>query len=96
MFADMKVEAIENFFTAPAGHFAVAYQVPISLRQKVLAAYREAGIPVRLRYRGPRKQSVGRKMIGAHGTTYVRSASQAQHDCVLADATCFSVYRVRS
>lgn len=90
------VKALEDFFTAPAGHYAVAYQVPITMREKVLAAYRKEGIPVRLRYRGPRMQSVGRKMIGAHGTTYVRSVSQARQDCVLADATCFSVYRVRS
>lgn len=71
----------------------LAYWVPIELRDIVLAEYREAGIKIRLRYRGSRKASVGREMpcIGSD-RTYRRTRSQASQDCLLADATHFTVY----
>ena len=74
----------------------LAYWVPIELRDIVLAEYREAGIKIRLRYRGSRKASVGREMpcIGSD-RTYRRTRNQANQDCLLADATHFTVYGVK-
>lgn len=86
---------IEKAYPAPKRHYAVAYHVPIQLREKVLEAYRDMGIKVRLRYRGPRAVSIGREMKKCHGLgTYRRTRFQAAHDCLLEDATHFSVYRV--
>lgn len=70
----------------------IAYWVPIELREIVLAAYRAAGIKVRLRYRGPRAVSVGRTMIGVNGHEYKRPRNRAMQDCLMADATHFTVY----
>jgi hypothetical protein len=72
----------------------LAYWIPISMREKVLAAYADAGVKIRLRYRGPRSQSVGREMpcIGSD-RTYRRTRTQANQDCLLDDATHFTVYR---
>lgn len=91
----MTIEQIESTYTVPAGSYdsARAYWVPVELREQVLAAYRSAGIPVRLRYRGSRIASVGREMpcIGSD-RTYRRTRHQANQDCLLADATHFTVY----
>jgi hypothetical protein len=88
-----ETNAIETLFPAPVDHDAVAYWLPIAMRERVLAAYREAGWPIRIRFRGSRKASVGREMpcIGSN-RTYRRTRSQANQDCLLADATHFSVY----
>ena len=89
------ISSIETTYLAPATSYADvrAYWVPISLRETVLNLYRQAGIPVRLRYRGPRSQSVGRAMpcIGSD-RTYRRTRNQANQDCLLQDATHFTVY----
>jgi hypothetical protein len=68
--------------------------VPIALREEVLSAYASAGIPVRLRYRGSRIESVGRAMprIKSRGGFYSRTRWQANQDCLLDDATHFTVY----
>jgi hypothetical protein len=88
-----ETNAIETLFPAPVDHDAVAYWLPIAMRERVLAAYREAGWPIRIRFRGSRKASVGREMpcIGSD-RTYHRTRHQANQDCLLADATHFSVY----
>ena len=92
--SNVEIQALESLFPAPLGQNAVAYWVPIAMREKVLAAYRSAGIPVRLRYRGSRTASVGREMprIPSVGGFYRRTRHQANQDCLLADATHFSVY----
>lgn len=92
----MSIANIESHYPARefrSYHGVRAYWVPIELREQVLEGYRAAGIPVRLRYRGPRAQSVGREMpcIGSD-RTYRRSRSQANQDCLLEDATHFTVY----
>ena len=70
-----------------------AYWVPISLRETLLNLYREAGIKVRLRYRGSRIHSVGREMPCIGSTdTYRRTRNQANQDCLRDDATHFTVY----
>ena len=51
--------------------------VPIELRETVLAHFRKAQMPIRLKFRGPRSQS---------------SRSQRQATCLLRDAKRFSVY----
>jgi hypothetical protein len=88
----LAVAALEHLFPAPDGHRAVAYWIPIEMRQKVLADYRDLGISVRLRYRGSRIKSIGREMPRIDGGTYRRTRHQANQDCLLADATHFSVY----
>lgn len=91
--SNVETQALESLFPAPIGHDAVAYWVPIAMRERVLAAYRDAGIPIRIRFRGSRAASVGRLMpcIGSD-RTYRRTRNQANQDCLLADATHFSVY----
>ena len=60
--SNVETQALESLFPAPIGHDAVAYWVPIAMRERVLAAYRVAGIPIRIRFRGSRAASVGRLM----------------------------------
>ena len=69
-----------------------AYWVPIMFRETMLEMYRERGIKVRIRYRGSRAQSVGREMPCIGGGTYRRTRFQANRDCLLQDATHFTVY----
>lgn len=91
---NIEIQALESLFPAPLGQNAIAYWVPIAMREKVLAAYQAAGIPVRIRYRGSRIASVGRLMprIPSVGGFYRRTRNQANQDCLMADATHFSVY----
>lgn len=93
--SNVEIQALESLFPAPLGQCAVAYWVPIAMREKVLSAYRAAGIPIRIRFRGSRTASIGRLMprIPASGGFYRRTRHQANQDCLLADATHFSVYR---
>lgn len=88
------IHYIESIYETPKNQHAIAYWVPIVLHQKVLSAYRAAGIPIRIRFRGPRAASIGREMpcIGSD-RTYRRTRSQANQDCLLADATHFCIYR---
>ena len=89
------IELIETFFAAPANHGSRAYHVPIAMRNKVLEAYKSAGIKIRVRYRGPRSQSVGRVMrveVRDKVYTWKRSRNQAQSYCLMQDAKTFSIY----
>ena len=90
--SNVETTALETLFPAPLGHDAVAYWVPIAMRERVLAAYREAGIRIRIRFRGSRVQSIGRLMPRLDGSTYRRTRHQAHQDCLIADATHFTVY----
>ena len=94
----LTVEQIESTYNVPAEGLAdsyypvLAYWVPIELREQVLAAYRETNTRIRLRYRGPRSVSIGREMTRNDNTTYLRSRHRAMQDCLIADATHFTVY----
>ena len=94
----LTVEQIESTYAVPTdatrqNYYPVrAYWVPIELRETVLALYREAGIRIRIRFRGSRVQSIGRLMPRLDGSTYRRTRHQAHQDCLLADATHFTVY----
>ena len=94
----LTIEQIESAYAVPAdatrqNYYPVrAYWIPIELRELVLAAYRETNTRIRLRYRGPRTVSIGRKMLGDSGRTYLRSRHRAMQDCLIADATHFTVY----
>lgn len=90
--SNIETTALETLFPAPLGHDAIVYWVPIAMRERVLAAYREAGIRIRIRFRGSRVQSIGRLMPRLDGSTYRRTRHQAHQDCLLADATHFTVY----
>lgn len=90
----MTISEIESTYSDPGdfiGHVR-AYWVPIELRETVLSLYREAGIRIRIRFRGSRVQSIGRLMPRLDGSTYRRTRHQAHQDCLLADATHFTVY----
>lgn len=91
--SNIETQALESLFPAPDGHRALAYWIPISMRERVVAAYRAAGIPIRIRYRGPRAVSIGRIMTRPDGSTYRRCRIRAYQDCLAADAEYFSVYR---
>ena len=94
----LTVSQIESTYFVPANatrqnYYPVrAYWVPIELREQVLTAYHAEGVRVRLRYRGPRAVSIGRTMIGVNGREYTRTRNRAMQDCLLADATHFTVY----
>jgi hypothetical protein len=94
----LTVEQIESTYNVPAEGLAdsyypvLAYWVPIELREQVLAAYRETNTRIRLRYRGPRAVSIGREMTRNDNTTYLRSRHRAMQDCLIADATHFTIY----
>ena len=95
---NLTVEQIESTYNVPAEGLAdsyypvLAYWVPIELRDQVLAAYRETNTRIRLRYRGPRAVAIGREMTRNDNTTYLRSRHRAMQDCLIADATHFTVY----
>lgn len=94
----LTVEQIQNTYNVPAEGLAnsaypvLAYWIPIELREQVLAAYRETNKCVRLRYRGPRTVAIGREMPATKGRTYIRGRLRAMQDCLIADATHFTVY----
>ena len=69
-----------------------AYWIPMRFYEDVRDAYKDAGIKIRLRFRGSRVQSVGRAMPCLDGSTYRRTRHQANQDCLMADATHFTVY----
>lgn len=54
-----------------------AYWVPISLRETLLNLYREAGIKVRIRYRGSRIHSIGREMLLTSRSTLAKEIYRA-------------------
>jgi hypothetical protein len=88
-----QIESTHNPAVTRNNYYPVrAYWVPIELREQVLAAYRETNTRVRLRYRGPRAVSIGREMTRNDKTTYLRSRTRAMQDCLIADATHFTVY----
>lgn len=95
----MTIDQIESAYPVPAGFYdsCRAYWIPIALRETVMNAYREAGIKIRLRYRGPRTPAIGRMMprIPASAGFYSRSRTRAMQDCLIADATHFTVYTRR-
>jgi hypothetical protein len=94
----LTVEQIEFTYGVPAfatgqNYYPVlAYWIPIAKLEDVRAAYRAAGTTIRVRYRGPRTVSVGRQMSRPDKTTYLRSRHRAMQDCLIADATHFTVY----
>jgi len=71
--------------------FPGAYWIPVKFREQVLAAYKAEGIKIRLRYRGPR--DCNRVMVGKDGSTYYRGRIAARQDCLMDEATHFTVYR---
>jgi hypothetical protein len=94
----LTVEQIESTYNSHGYGLAnsyypvLAYWIPIAKLEEVRAAYRAAGTTIRVRYRGPRAVSVGREMSRPDKTTYTRSYHRAMQDCLIADATHFTVY----
>lgn len=95
---NLTIDQIESSYIVPAdrtdGYAHVrAYRVPVSYLADVLKTYCEAGIKIRIRYRGPRAVSIGREMpcINSDGT-YRRTRNQAYRDCLKSDATYFTIY----
>jgi hypothetical protein len=94
----LTVEQIESTFAAPAEGLAnsyypvLAYWIPIAKLEEVRAAYRTTNTTIRIRYRGPRSVAIGREMTRNDKTTYLRSRHRAMQDCLIADATHFTIY----
>ncbi len=89
------ISALEDMYPVPVNTVAdvKAYWVPIELHQTALDLYYYDSIKVRVRFRGSRKNSVGREMPCIKSPrTYRRSKQQASQDCLIADATHFTVY----
>ena len=62
--------------------YSLSKNHPIQTLEAVREAYRQAGIPIRVRYRGPRRKNARGR------TTY-----SGQSTCLKADAVRFSVYQ---
>ena len=94
----LTVEQIEFTYGVPAfatgqNYYPVlAYWIPIAKLEDVRAAYRASDTTIRIRYRGPRTVAIGREMTRTDKTTYLRSRHRAMQDCLIADATHFTVY----
>jgi hypothetical protein len=94
----LTVEQIQNTYNVPAEGLAdsyypvLAYWIPIEKLEEVRAAYRTTNTTIRIRYRGPRSVAIGREMTRNDKTTYLRSRHRAMQDCLIADATHFTVY----
>ena len=92
---NLTIAQIESSYLVPAdrtnGYADVrAYWIPIRYHADVLRAYREAGIKIRTRFRGPRDPN---RMMKAHdGRTYRRGKYSAQITCLKCEATHFTVY----
>jgi hypothetical protein len=72
------VNQIQEQFKAPRGcGYAVAYHVPMEMLEEVRLAYRNEGIKIRVRYRGPRVKN-------RYGVAYHTLKN---------NATSFSVYK---
>lgn len=68
---------LKPYINRNAEEIAAYKNIPISMREEVLAHFRKSGTKVRLKFRGPRYQ------LGRH---------QRQSTCLLRDANRFSVY----
>jgi hypothetical protein len=94
----LTIEQIENTYNAPAEGLADSYYpvladwIPSEKLEEVRAAYRASDTTIRIRYRGPRTVAIGREMTRTDKTTYLRSRHRAMQDCLIADATHFTVY----
>ena len=95
---NLTVEQIQNTYNVPAEGLAdsyypvLAYWIPIEKLEEVRAAYRTTNTTIRIRYRGPRTVAIGREMPATKGRTYLRSRHRAMQDCLIADATHFTIY----
>ena len=90
MTTKLTVRAIETVFASPLGHNSRAYWIPMRYHADVLKAYRDAGIKIRTRFRGPRDPN--RMMTAINGRTYRRGKYSAQITCLKCEATHFTVY----
>ena len=91
------VTSIQALFPSPSTEVSLAKGIPMSMLEMVRIAYKDAGIEVRVKYRGPRKAQAGISMpcIGISagpGRTYIRSKRTARSTCLKAYATSFAVY----
>ena len=88
------VASIQTLFPSSRGEAAVAKGIPMSLLPLVRNAFREAGVPVRVAFRGPRAHSIGQMMPAPRATArpYPRTAHSAQSWCLKRDAESFAVY----
>ena len=87
--------SIQTLFPSAQGETALAKGIPMSMLEMTRIAYKDAGIKIRVVYRGPRAQSVGRIMPGSNGYpsySYKRSRNSAQSTCMKCDATSFAIY----
>ena len=86
------VNTIKALYPA-IGEAALAKGIPMNMLPLVRIAFKDEGIRIRVAYRGPRAQSVGRIMKGYNGySNYKRSRFSAQSSCLKSDATSFAVY----
>lgn len=88
----LTVRDITTMFPSPRGQGSCAYWVPIHMLEEVREAFRNEGIRIRCRFRGPRTNQIGLMMPTITGGTYRRSHRNAMQDCLKAYATHFCVY----
>ena len=92
MTTELTIRAIETVFASPLGHNSRAYWIPMHMYDEVRQAYKDAGIAIRTKFRGSRKDQVGIPMTGYKGHVYFRTARMANQTCLKDYATHFCVY----
>lgn len=86
------VNSIQTFFRSPENEQSLAKGLPMHMLEMARIAYKDAGIPIRIKYRGSRKSQVGITMKGGNGRVYKRTSTMANQTCLKAYATSFAIY----
>jgi hypothetical protein len=76
----LTVNQIQERFESPADHDSIAYHIPMEMLEEVRQAYRNEGIAIRVRFRGPRTNH------------QVRSRLFQAYHTLKENAVAFSVY----
>ena len=75
-------------YKSPYDETSLAKGIPLTLENRIVLAELGKVLKIKLRYRGPRAQSIGR--VGRGG--YKRTRTMARQDCLKQDATSVAVY----
>ncbi len=84
------MKQFEQMYSATTQESALLSNVPMSLLNEVKRAYKNEGVDVRVRYRGPRLSNI----VVTKNVIRKRTQKQKQSDCLKSEAKSFSVYLV--
>ncbi len=82
----LSIADIKSMFPSPVYEQSIAKGIPIAMLEQVRGSFKEAGIQIRVKYRGPRTKQVG-FILGRY-----RTKTNARQTCLKGFATHFSIY----